>query len=104
MVMDFGLGFHTVGANGEPMVCLWDLEKTGQSYRVAGIQQGQVHHMNTMANYGGRQAEVYQARSSLVQVCFRSTYGLYYEPVRWVRGGFRVEKVRPTHSAGLLLE
>ena len=22
-----------------------------------------------------------------MQVCFRSTYGLYYEPVRWVRGG-----------------
>lgn len=87
MVMDFGLGFHPVGADGEPMVCLWDLEKTGQSYRAAGMQQGQVHHTNTMANYGGRQAEMCQARSSLVQICFRSTYGLHYEPVRRVRGG-----------------
>ena len=51
------------------------------------MQQGQVHHTNTMVNYGGRQAEMCQARSSLGQICFRSTYGLHYEPVQWVRRG-----------------
>ena len=66
---------------------LWDLEKTGQSYRVAGIQQGQVHHTYTMVNYGDWQAEMCQARNSLVQICFRSSYGLHYEPVQHVRGG-----------------
>ena len=87
LVMDIGLGFHPVGTNGEPLVCLWDLGKTGQSYRAARMQQGEVHHTNTMANFGGRQAEMSQTRSSLVQICFRSTYGLHYEPVRRVRGG-----------------
>ena len=38
--MDIGLGFHPIGTNGEPLVCLWVLEKTGQSYRAAGMQQG----------------------------------------------------------------
>lgn len=87
LVMDLGLGFHPVGANGEPIVCLWDLQKTGQSYRAAGMQQGKVHNTNTMSNFGGRQAEMTQNRSSLVQICFRSTYGLHYEPVRRTRGG-----------------
>ena len=40
-----------------------------------------------MAIFGGRQAEMSQVRASLVQICFRSTYGLHYEPVRRIRGG-----------------
>ena len=87
LVMDIGLGFHPIGTNGEPLVCLWDLEKTGQFYKAARMQQGEVHHMNTMANFGGWQAEMSQTRRSLVQICFQSTYGLHYEPVRHVRRG-----------------
>ena len=87
LVMDLGLGFHPVGDDGEPLVCLWDLQKTGESYKAAGMQQGKVHSTNTMANFGGRQAEMSQVRTSLVQICFRSTYGLHYEPVRRIRGG-----------------
>ena len=70
LVMDIGLGFHPIGTNGEPLVCLWVLEKTGQSYRAAGMQKGEVHYTNTMANFGGQQVEISQTRSSLVQICF----------------------------------
>ena len=87
MVMDLGLGFHPIGEDDEPLVCLWDLSKLDDSYKAAGMHKGTVHHTNTMSDYGGRQAEMAQVRASLVQICFRSTYGLYYEPVRRVRGG-----------------
>lgn len=106
LVMDLGLGFHPIGANGEPIVCLWDLQKTGQSYRAAGMQQGKVHYTNTMANFGGRQAEMSQNRSSLVQVCFRSTYGLHYEPVRRIRGGeiSLCEDAEAYHTTGAFMK
>ena len=87
MVMDLGFGFHPTGVDNTPLVCLWDLAKVAQSYGAAGMQKGTIHHTNTMAGYGGRQSEMTQVRSSLVQICFRSTYGLHYEPVRRVRGG-----------------
>jgi len=87
MVMDLGFGFHPTGVDGMALVCLWDLAKVAQSYEAAGMQKGTIHHTNTMAGYGGRQSEMTQLRSSLVQICFRSTYGLHYEPVRRVRGG-----------------
>jgi hypothetical protein len=87
MVMDLGFGFHLTGVDDTPLVCLWDLAKVAQSYGAAGMQKGTIHHTNTMAGYGGRQSEMTQVRSFLVQICFRSTYGLHYEPVRRVRGG-----------------
>ena len=70
-----------------PLVCLWNLHHLNGSYDAAGFNQGTIHHTNTMADFGGRQAEMQTTRSSLVQLCFRSSYGLYYEPVRRVRGG-----------------
>ena len=87
LVMDLGLGFHPIGEDDEQLVCLWDLNKLEDLYGAAGMLKGTVHHTNTMANCGGRQAEMGQVRASLVQICFRSTYGLHYEPVRRVRGG-----------------
>jgi hypothetical protein len=88
LIMDLGLGFHpTKGMEDEPLVCMWDLNRVDGSYDAAGMNKGNVHHVNTMGNYGGRQAKMNQLRSSLVQITFRSTYGLHYEPVRRVRGG-----------------
>jgi hypothetical protein len=87
LLMDLGLGFHPTEENGEPLVGLWNLPKLRESYDAAGMNQGTCHHTNTMADYGGIQAEMSQIRSSLVQLCFRSSYCLHYEPVRRVRGG-----------------
>jgi hypothetical protein len=87
LLMDLGLGFHPTDENGEALVCLWDLGKLRESYNAAGMNQGTTHHTNTMANYGGIQAEMAQLRSHLVQLCFRSSYCLHYETVRRVRGG-----------------
>jgi hypothetical protein len=87
LVIDLGLGFHPISPDGTSMVCLWDLGKIGQSYDSTGMLKGNVHHTNTMANFGGCQAEMSQRRASLVQICFRSTYCLHYETVRRVRGG-----------------
>ena len=53
-----------------PLVCLWNLHHLNGSYNAAGFNQGTIHHTNTMADFGGRQAEMQTTRSSLVQLCF----------------------------------
>lgn len=88
LLMDIGLGFHPNPPDGEPVVCLWDLEHVIASYKSAGMMAPNVHHLNTMNRYGGCQAEMKQDYAGLVQLCFRSTYGQHYEPVRRVRGGY----------------
>ena len=92
VLMDIGLGYHPVtmtsgGQQEVKTVCLWDVEKLDGIYSQAGFNKGQTHHANTMAWFGGRQAEMRADRAPLVQLCFRSSYGLYYEPFRRVRGG-----------------
>lgn len=90
VLMDLGMGYHAVGMDGSKdlkFVCLWDLERLHQSYGQAGFNKGTVHHANTMAWFGGRQSPLRKDRLALVQVCFRSSYGLYYEPFRKVKGG-----------------
>ena len=37
--------------------------------------------------FGGWQSEMHADRAPLVHLCFQSSYGLYYEPFRKVRGG-----------------
>ncbi|KZP07505.1 hypothetical protein FIBSPDRAFT_965606 [Athelia psychrophila] len=87
LLMDVGMVFHPNPRDGEHVVCLWDLERVVTSYASAGMMKPKLHHLNTMNQYGGCQAEMTQAYAGLVQLCFRSTYGLHYEPVRRVRGG-----------------
>ena len=82
-----GFPYYPCPAECSPLVCLWKLDHLNGSYDAAGFNQGTIHHTNTMAGFGGRQAEMQTTRASLVQLCFRSSYGLYYEPVRRVRGG-----------------
>lgn len=57
------------------------------SYNATGICKGTVHHTNTMSDYGGCQMEMTKVQASLVQICFCSTYSLYYKAVRWVQDG-----------------
>jgi hypothetical protein len=87
LVMDLGLGFHPIGDNDKQLVCLWDVRKLEDSYKATGMCKGTIHHINTMRDYGGCQADMAQVRASLVQIYFRSTYGLYYEAIRRVQGG-----------------
>ena len=94
VLIDLGLGYHPVALNShgeedsEPkFVCLWDLEKLDQIYGQAGFNKGTSHNANTMRWFGGRQSQMRADRAPLVHLCFRSSYGLYYEPFRKVRGG-----------------
>lgn len=87
LLMDLGMGFHPCSPHGEPLVALWHLESLDKSYSMAGLNQGTTHHLNTFESYGGRQAEMGMLRQRIVQLSFRSSYGLYYQPVRRGRGG-----------------
>ena len=94
VLVDLGLGYHPVAIRSDgqedlktKFVCLWDLERLDQIYSQAGFNKGTSHHANTMCWFGGRQSDMRADRASLVQLCFRSTYGLFYEPFRKVRGG-----------------
>ena len=40
-----------------------------------------------MGGYGGRQSEMEQRRQAIVQLCFRSTYSLNYQPFRRSQAG-----------------
>lgn len=51
------------------------------------MNKGRTHLVNTFARYGGIQAEMETVRHWIVQVDFRSSYGLHYQPVRRGRGG-----------------
>jgi hypothetical protein len=66
---------------------MWDLKQVNQSYDVAGMNAGKVHHEGMMGGYGGRQSEMEQRQLAIVQLCFRSTYSLKYQPFRWSVAG-----------------
>ena len=87
LLIDLGMGFHPVSLEEEPLVALWKLDKLHASYAAAGMNKGTTHHTNTFQKYGGMQAEMGAVRQRTVQLCFRSSYGLYYQPVRRGHGG-----------------
>jgi hypothetical protein len=87
LLMDLGMGFHPNPDVETPLVFLWDLEEINQSYNAAGMNEGKVHHAGMMGRYGGRQAEMEKKRNEIVQLCFRSTYSLNYQPFRRTFGG-----------------
>jgi hypothetical protein len=51
------------------------------------MNAGKIHHAGMMGRYGGRQAEMEQKRQAIVQLCFRSTYSLNYQPFRRSQAG-----------------
>jgi hypothetical protein len=87
LLMDLGMGFHPNPDDKTPLVFLWDLKRVNQSYDTAGMNAGKVHHAGMMGRYGGRQAEMEQKRQAIVQLCFRSTYSLIYQPFRKSHAG-----------------
>jgi hypothetical protein len=88
LLIDLGLGFHPNPDDKQtPLVFLWDLERVNQSYDAAGMNAGNVHHPGMLGAYGGRQSEMEQRRQAIVQLCFRSTYSLNYQPFRRSQAG-----------------
>jgi hypothetical protein len=87
LLMDLGMGFHPVPEDKTPLVFLWKLAEVNQSYDAAGMNVGKVHHAGMMGGYGGRQSEMERKRSAIVQLCFRSTYSLNYQPFRRSQAG-----------------
>lgn len=101
VLMDIGLSYHpklykASASNSShnpnckdpvPLIALWDLIHLKGSCNTAGYNRGMFHHTNTMENYGGHQSEMRINWAALVHICFRSSYWLYYEPVRRVQRG-----------------
>jgi len=58
------------------------LEEVNNSYNAAGMNAGRMHHPGLLDRYGGKQAEMERTRMAIVQLCFRSTYSLTYQPFR----------------------
>ena len=86
LLLNIGLAYNMDGSDG-PLVALWDLPKLRYSYAACGMKAPTIHHTNTLAHYGGMQAEMPLDRQRITQLCFRLSYGLYYQPVRSGRGG-----------------
>lgn len=82
LLVDMGMGFHPEPRDLTPLVFLWDLEEVNSSYDAAGMNAGRMHHPGLLGRYGGRQAEMERTRMAIVQLCFRSTYSLTYQPFR----------------------
>jgi hypothetical protein len=87
LVLDLGMGFHPVSDSGTPLVCLWKLDRLRNSYDAAGMNKGTTHRVNTFDLYGGIQAEMETVRRRIVQIQFRQSYGLHYQPTRRGKGG-----------------
>jgi hypothetical protein len=87
LLMDLGMGFHPNPEDKTPLLFLWDLIRVNESYDAAGMNAGKIHHAGMMGRYGGRQAEMEQKRQAIVQLCFRSTYSLNYQPFRRSQAG-----------------
>jgi hypothetical protein len=82
LFLDVGISFHAVTYDNIPLVGLWRLDAVDASYEAAGMNKGVTHHTNTLAAYGGRQAEAEAIRMRSVQLNFRSTYNLVFEAIR----------------------
>jgi hypothetical protein len=80
LLIYLGMGFHPLPPGKEAVVALWKLDKLHSSYAAAGMNKGTTHFTNTFCKYGGMQAEM-GACQQTVQLCFRSSYGLCYQPV-----------------------
>lgn len=65
-----------------PLVGLWRLDSLEASYGAAGFLSGNIHTVNTLALYGGLQAESPERRCERTGVVFRQTYNLPWEAVR----------------------
>jgi len=86
LLLDVGMAYNMDTEDGA-LVALWDLPKLSYSYAASGMKAPTMHHTNTLAHYGGMQAEMTLERERITQICFRQSYGLYYQPVRSGRGG-----------------
>jgi len=80
LVCDVGITHHP--QHSEPLVGLWRLDCLEASFGAAGYLKGDIHHLNTLAMYGGLQAEMSKERCMRTQVVKRISYNLAYEATR----------------------
>jgi len=80
LICDVGITIQP--ENDCPLVGLWRLDCLEASYGAAGFLSGNIHTLNTLALYGGLQAESPESRCKRTGVVFRSTYNLKWEAVR----------------------
>jgi len=78
----FDVGITIQPEDDCPLVGLWRLDCLEASFGAAGFLSGDIHTLNTLALYGGLQAESPQLRCQNSQVVFRSAYNLVYEAIR----------------------
>jgi hypothetical protein len=78
----FDVGITIQPEDDCPLVGLWRLDCLEASFGAAGFLSGDIHTLNTLALYGGLQAESPQLRCLNSQVVFRSAYNLAYEAIR----------------------
>ncbi|KAG1863287.1 hypothetical protein DFJ58DRAFT_725189 [Suillus subalutaceus] len=81
LLVDVGVSFTPCELT-VPMVGVWRLDALEASFGAGGYKQGEMHHHNTLSQYGAIQAEMQQERAHQTHVAFRSAYNLYYEAVR----------------------
>lgn len=80
LFVDLGFTFHPKTL--QPLVGLWRLDALEASFGAGGYRKGYIHPNNTLARYGGLQAEMTKERARRSHVLFRSSYCLHYEAVR----------------------
>jgi hypothetical protein len=81
LICDAGITIHPDDPTRH-LVGLWRLDCLEASYGAGGYLMGQIHTLNTLAMYGGLQAESPSWRSKQSHVRFRSSYNLAYEATR----------------------
>jgi hypothetical protein len=78
----YDVGITIQPENDCPLVGLWRLDCLEASFGAAGFLSGNIHTLNTLALYGGLQAESPERRCESSQVVFRSAYNLDWEATR----------------------
>lgn len=80
LICDVGVTIHPV--HSVPLVGLWRLDYLEASYGAGGYYQGNLHTINTLANYGGLQAAMPNNRSMRNHIIYQQSYNTSYEATR----------------------
>lgn len=80
LFLDLGITYHP--KSDLPLVGLWRLDHLEALYGAGGYVLGNIHHHNTLSQYGGLQAEMSKRHSNQTHIIFRSSYNLAYEVTR----------------------
>jgi hypothetical protein len=80
LYLDMGISFHS--RHKDPLVGLWRLPSLRNSFDAIGAKTGVVHHLSTLAFYGGMKAEMQLKQKKETHLISRISYCLAFELVR----------------------